>query len=182
MSSVALTFIKYDYNQIMAKRIKTNVKFVLSERDGSPIGYVTKVNGAWKGCRDNDQCKKKIVLVDKELGKRIVPNCLYRVIIIPMTHNDGFVTIQAEIVKFAATVTTSTEGDSPTVSVTFGNKTLVYDPSSCDRSRSDISCVIKTLSQRMDIKDVDGVIADFVDSAELVRRTYIDTYQPLCKG
>ena len=109
----------------MAKRIKTNVKFVMSERDGSPIGYVTKINGAWKGCRGNDQCKKKIVLVDKELGKRIVPNCLYKVVIIPMLHNDGFVTIHAEIVKFTATVTTNIDGDFPSVSVTFGNKTIV---------------------------------------------------------
>lgn len=163
----------------MAKRIKTNVKFVMSERDGSPIGYVTKINGAWKGCRGNDQCKKKIVLVDKELGKRIVPNCLYKVVIIPMLHNDGFVTIHAEIVKFTATVTTNIDGDFPSVSVTFGNKTIVYDPSSYDRNRSDMSCVIKTLSQRIDIKDMDSVIADFIDSAELVRRTYLETCQPL---
>lgn len=163
----------------MVKRIKTYLKFSKSEVNGSPVGYVTKNKGSWKGCRDTDRCRKKIVLVDKILSKRILADTLYQVTLVPMIEHDGFVAVSAEIVQFDATVTTHTERGNLKVEVRFGNKNFIYDPSSHDRTRSDIGIIIGNLSKRLDIKNMDSVLADFIDSAELVRRTYCDIYQPL---
>ena len=81
----------------MVKRIKTYLKFSKSEVNGSPVGYVTKNKGSWKGCRDTDRCRKKIVLVDKILSKRILADTLYQVTLVPMIEHDGFVAVSAEI-------------------------------------------------------------------------------------
>ena len=55
----------------MAQRIKTNIKFNkgLNGVESRIYGLVTKQNGSWRGCRETDDCKKKIVFVDPDAAK-----------------------------------------------------------------------------------------------------------------
>lgn len=153
----------------MTKRIKTYLKFQRSERDNiSLISYVRKDNGSWKGCHENDDCKKKIVLVDAELASTILENVLYSTVLVPMKERDGFVAINATPVKFSAQVESFIDDTRYAVEVKFGHKVIVYDPSSKLDNRRSIDGIAQTLMRRIDIKDPERVVMDFKDAAQTV--------------
>ena len=157
----------------MAKRIKTSLKFQRSDRDKVTfVSYVRKERGSWKGCHENEGCKKKIVLADIELAKGLLENVLYDTILVPMKECMGFVAISAEPVKFVARINTIIDDDKYMVEVKFGHKTIVFDPTSPMDNRRSIDGIIKTLLKRIDIKNPEQVICDFKESAEIVMAYY----------
>lgn len=157
----------------MAKKIKTYLKFQRSNRDNVTfVAFVRKERGSWRGCHETDGCKKKIVLADIVLAETLLDGVLYSTHLVPMKERMGFVAISAEPVKFAARINTIVDDDKYVVEVKFGNKTIVFDPSSPLESHRSIDSVVKTLSKRIDIKNPEKVICDFKESAEIVSAYY----------
>lgn len=155
----------------MAQHIKTNIKFSTGiAHDSSRLcGFVTKVNGSWKGCRADDKCKKKIVFIDYKTVNNVIPNMLYQCVLIPMKKDGGFIAISAELVTFEATIYTKYNYGRFTVHVRFGNKCIVYDSESDDNRKRDINLIANRLRKRIDLKNSNEVVEDFINTACLVR-------------
>lgn len=168
-------FYPYDENSyIMAQHIKTNIKFCkgLDNSDSRVYGFVTKVDGSWRGCYGDDNTKKKIVFVDTALEKSIVPGKLYRCVLTPMKSQQGFVAISAVLVGFPGVVRAMCGNGNFKVTVQFGNRLITYDPSSDDPRKNDIQVVARHLQQRIDLKNAYAVAENFVDNAVLIKRLY----------
>lgn len=155
-----------------SQRIKTNIKFKQNER-GAFYGFVTKnENGSWRGCKEDSNVKKKIVFVDKHEESGIIPNALYQVTLIPMTSDNGFIAINARLVQFVAKINTEVEEHTYRVTVQFGQKTIVYDPTSKDAKKNNIQTIANLLRNRVDLKSKDAVAEEFLDSACLLLSIY----------
>ena len=87
----------------MTKRIKTYLKFQRSECDKMTfVSYVRKDSkGSWKGCRESDGCKKKVVLADVAVSAILMENVLYDTVLIPMRERMGFIAINAKKISFS---------------------------------------------------------------------------------
>lgn len=155
-----------------SQRIKTNIKFKQNER-GAFYGFVTKnENGSWRGCKEDSNVKKKIVFVDRHEDSGIIPNALYQVTLIPMTSDNGFIAINARLVQFVAKINTEVEEHTYRVTVQFGQKTIVYDPTSKDAKKNNIQTIANLLRNRVDLKSKDAVAEEFLDSACLLLSIY----------
>lgn len=158
----------------MSQRIKTNIKFSkgLGGVESRLYGLVTKTNGSWRGCRETDECKKKIVFVDPSIANDIIPNALYSCSLVPMKKEEGFIAKTAQLIKFKAVIETKINRSVCRVSVKFGNKQIVYDPNSKEKRYRDIKAIAEGLRKRIDIIDAHQVAEDFLDSACIVKRLY----------
>lgn len=155
------------------QRIKTNIKFYqgLDKVENRMYGFVTKVNGCWRGCRDTE-AKKKIVFIDSKIINTIVPNMLYSCSLVPMRNDGGFIAKTATPIRFKATITTSCRGKSHQVKVRFGNKMLIYDPTSSEKRKRDIKAIADDLRTRLDLENGQMVAEDFINNACIVKRLY----------
>lgn len=156
------------------QRIKTNIKFNKGLNDNASrlYGFVTKINGSWRGCRETDDYKKKIVFVDWAIVNDIIPNVLYRCSLIPMNREGGFIAMSASMVRFKANVNTVSKRGNLFIRVKFGNKEIIYDPASMDRRKRDISGIANRLRSRNDLLNPNQVAEDFIDSACIIRNLY----------
>lgn len=157
-----------------SNQIKTNIKFYkgLGGVESRIYGLVTKKDGSWRGCREEDDCKKKIVFVDQQLASGIIPNALYSCTIIPMMKADGFIAKTAKLIKFKAMIETKMGGNDYYVSVKFGNKSITYDPTSKEKRHRNIKYIADKLRGRVDVVDANQVAEDFLNSACIVKRMY----------
>lgn len=154
-------------------KIKTNIKF-RKGLDGMAeriYGFVTKVNGSWRGCREEDD-KKKIVFVDEAIVKDIVPDVLYSCSLVPMRNDKGFIAKTATVKKFEAIIRTSCRKNSFIVSVKFGNKQYIYDPASKNKQKCNIKKIADLLRSRIDLIDAHNVAEEFINQACMVKRMY----------
>lgn len=153
--------------------IKTNIKFYkgLDNVADKLYGFVTKIDGSWRGCRQ-DAPKKKIVFIDEKLAKDIIPNQLYRCTLTPMANDGGFIVISTAIMKFPAMVRTNTYKGRYSVKVTFGNKCLIYDPASSEKRKRNIQAIAENLRKRSDLENAWQVAEDFINAAVCVKRLY----------
>lgn len=160
------------------KQVKTNIKFFkgLENVENRLYGFVTKVNGSWRGCR-SDEKKKKIVFLDYAIEKDIIPNTLYHCSLIPMKSDSGFIAKTAKLIKFPATVSTACKDDNYIVKVRFGNKVVTYDPACNDKKKNDIKAISDLLRKRVDLENSQDVAEEFINSAFLVRRLYEQSKQ-----
>ena len=158
----------------MPQRIKTNIKFYkgLGGADSKIYGLVTKSNGSWRGCRETDECKKKIVFVDPSVSDDIIPNVLYSCSLVPMKKEEGFIAKSANIIKFKPIIETKITKTIFRVPVKFGNKLYVYDPDSNEKRQRDIKAIAESLRKRIDIVDANQTAEDFLNSACIVKRLY----------
>ena len=154
-------------------KIRTLIKFYkgLDNASDKVYGFVTKTKGCWRGCRESAE-KKKIVFLDSSVKTEIIPGVLYKCTLHPMSKGDGFIAFSASVVKFKAVVTTSCKNGVYKVLVRFGNRVVMYDPSSKDPKENDIKRIYNMLIHRNDLKDPMGVARDFMDSACLALRMY----------
>ena len=129
-------------------------------------------NGSWRGCKEDSNAKKKIVFVDRYEEFGIIPDALYQVTLIPMTSNNGFIAINARLVQFVAKINTEVEEHTYRVTVQFGQKTIVYDPTSKDTKKNNIQAIANLLRNRVDLKSKDAVAEEFLDSACLLLSIY----------
>lgn len=157
--------------------IKTIVKF--NKKDGAHdnklFGFITKIKGSWRGCRDTEE-KKKIVLVDALLVDDIIPNVPYRCTLSPMKNGNGFVAIFAKPLKFDEKISVLGRPGRNTVLVRWGCKTLTYNPASDKEYERDIQKIANNLRRRNDLNDPNRAAEEFINEALLVKRLY-DQYK-----
>ena len=159
----------------MVQQIKTIIKFKRGGEgvnSGKLYGFVTKKEGHWMGCRDTDECKKKIVFVDRSVSGDIQENTPYNVTLIPMRSEQGFIVTAATQVKFDAKIITRMSKGIFKVMVKFGIKTIIYDPTSEMERYNNITGIADLLRHRTDLKNPVQTAEDFIDSACLVRELY----------
>lgn len=159
----------------MARQIKTIIKFKKGEggiNNGKVYGFVTKQNGHWKGCRDTDECKKKIVFVDPRAYDDILINTPYNATLIPMRSEQGFIATAISPVQFEGKIITKVNRGEFKVLCKFGMKTIVYDPTSEDPKFNRINDIANVIRHRQDLKDAAMVAEDFIDSACIVKSMY----------
>ena len=158
------------------KRIYTKLKFAKSEQTGAYIGFVSQnpKTGRIMGVRPDSEFPKKICIIDQKLSNLIVPNILYDVTLIPMKEKNGYIAIEATPVAFKATIETSYVPKAIyKVEVKFGNKTILFDPVDGKKdSVRTITGVREILEKRMDIENLQDVISDFSEAADLLMKHY----------
>lgn len=151
--------------------IKTNIKF--KRNDWKQLyGFVTKVGDSWRGCHEEDNCKKKIVYVDYYLEVNMRPGLLYHVAMIPMHDKDGFIAVEARQVKFNAKIETHLEEGNFQVLVKFGHKVFIYDPTSKSKKKNDMFAIANLIRERQDLNSSFAVADEFLDNAMMAYVLY----------
>lgn len=110
---------------------KSQIKFAKSERTGELIGFVSRHSKTrqLKGVREDSRFGKQICVLSEDLKGTIEPNVLYSVELKPMHKAKGYVVVAATPVQFMATVESIIVPKALyKVTVTFGNKTVYFDP------------------------------------------------------
>ncbi|WP_289764521.1 hypothetical protein [uncultured Duncaniella sp.] len=154
---------------------KSQIKFAKSEYTGELIGFVSRHSKTrqLKGVREDSRFGKQICVLSEDLKGAIEPNVLYSVELKPMHKAKGYVVVAATPVQFTARVESIIIPKAfYKVTVTFGNKTIYFDPKCGKTAMSKtIDGVLSILKERKDIRNLDGVIEDFTREAQaLVRR------------
>lgn len=158
----------------MGNVIKTNIKFKQNDK-GHLYGFVAKSDsGSWRGVREEDKSKKKIVFVDPMAERDMKPGLLYRSVLIPMTDEHGFICLNATKVMFQAQIKPF---DIPEhkffrVEVHFGNKTIAYNPSSTDKKYNNMQSIADLIRKREDICNPLEVADNFLDAATVALTLY----------
>lgn len=160
---------------------KSQIKFAKSDNTGELIGFVSRQPKTQKlmGVREDSRFGKKICVLSEELKGTLLPNKLYAVELKPMHHGAGYVVVSATPILFTAQVETLIVPKSIyQVTVSFGNKTVFFDPKDGKSASSrTLSGVIKLLREREDVEDVAGIIENLTRQATmLVRRMESDGY------
>ena len=110
---------------------RSQIKFAKSENTGEMIGFVSCHSKTKKlmGVREDSKFRKRICVLSENLKGTIEPNTLYTVELREMHNGNGYVVVAATPVLFKASVETITVSKSIyQVIVTFGNKTVYFDP------------------------------------------------------
>lgn len=115
------------------------------------------------------------------MSNNILTNVLYDCALIPMTkvqnkktgesHIPGYIAVEATPVQFKATVATKyVRGSMYQVEVSFGNKTIRFDPFRGQKeSVKSLPACIAVLEKRCDVKDLMYIVESFnTAAAELV--------------
>jgi hypothetical protein len=159
---------------------KSQIKFAKSEETGEIIGFVSRHSKTkkLKGVRESSHYGKKICVLSEDLKGRITPNVLYDVELKQMHNQNGYVVVSATPVKFKGQLKTVVSKGIYQVTVTFGNKTIYFDPVDGKSSSSKtIEGVIGILRERPDIADLDSIIKEFeILANELVAKMQRDGY------
>lgn len=162
----------------------TRLKFVKSQKTGDLISFVSRhyATRELKGVREDYPGGKQICVLCKELKEAgtVQENTLYWAEMRAMHGGKkGFVVVSVTPILFKAVIeTTIIPKAIYQVSVTFGNKTIYFNPkdgrsSSC----ATLEGVLGLLESRQDIEDKDKVIADFKAQATiLIRYLLADGY------
>jgi hypothetical protein len=160
---------------------KSQLKFAKSEKTGELIGFVSRHSKTkkLKGVRENSIFGKKICVLSEELKGTIIPNILYNVELKSMHQGNGYVVVSALPALFKAHIETVIVPKSIyQINITFGNKTIYFDPKDGKSpSSKTMEGVIEVLSARKDIEDREIVIKDFERQAGiLLQRMKQDGY------
>lgn len=176
---------KIETNGAGVEKIYTMLKFIKSEKNEALISFVSQnpINGVVSGVRQNSPYPKKIVIVDREMSSHILPKVLYDCVLIPMkkvknkeTGEDyipGYIAIEANPRQFKATITTKyVRGSTYKVEVSFGNKTICFDPFHGQKETvKSLPACLALLEKRCDVKDLLYVVENFNTTAiELVEQ------------
>lgn len=158
----------------------SRLKFVRSKETGELISFVYRqsLSKELKGVPENFERGKQICVLSKELKEAgiIREKTLYWVELRAMHGGKkGFVVVHAEPILFPATIeTTLISKVIYRVCVTFGNKTVRFDPKD---GRSPTRCTLEgalhELEGRVDIEDKEAVIEDFKAQASIVIRQLV---------
>ena len=157
---------------------KSRIKFAKSEHTGELIGFVSRHSKTrqLKGVREDSRFGKQICVLSEDLKGA---NVLYSVELKPMHKANGYVVVAATPVQFQARVESVIVPKALyKVTVTFGNKTVYFDPKDGKSATSrTIDGVLSILRERKDIRNLEGVIDDFIRQARaLVRRFGMDGF------
>ncbi|MDR0683501.1 MAG: hypothetical protein LBG15_16935 [Dysgonamonadaceae bacterium] len=155
--------------------------FAKSEQTGEIIGFVSRHSKTkkLKGVRENSTFGKKICLLSEDLKGTVQTNILYRVELKAMHQGNGYVVVSASPVLFRAHIETMTVPRSIyQIRITFGNKTVYFDPKDGkSNSSKTVEGVLKLLAARQDIEYLETVIEEFKkQAAVLIRQMENDGY------
>ena len=155
--------------------IHTLLKFIKSPQSGQMVSYVSAnpITGQIKGVRGDSKYPHVIVVCSPSVAQIIIPNVLYKASLVPMNRSHGYVCISAEPQQFDASVSIEYEPrEKYHVLVSFGNKTMLYDPLRGRKSTVlTLQGFIDTLQRRLDIKNIDDVLAEVnLAASELGKR------------
>jgi hypothetical protein len=150
---------------------KSQIKFAKSEQTGEIIGFVSRHSKTkqLKGVRENSTFGKKICLLSENLKGTIQPNILYHVELKAMHQRNGYVVVSATPMLFKAHIETVIVPESIyQIRITFGNKTVYFDPlRGQSPSSKTVEGVVEVLAGRKDIEDLETVIEEFRKQAEI---------------
>jgi len=148
---------------------KSQIKFAKSEKTSELIGFVSfhSKTKKLKGVREDSTFGKKICVLSEDLKGTILPNHLYNVELKPMHNGKGYVVVAANPILFKARIETFHEYKRDyQIRITFGNKTVYFDPLHGKSPFSKtLDGVIEVLQNRNDIDGKDTVIEDFKNQA-----------------
>ncbi len=152
---------------------KSRIKFAKSQETGEIIGFVSRNSKTrlLRGVPETSPYGKKICVLSSDLKGFVEPNVLYDVELKPMHAGNGYVVVTANRTLFEATFQTIVVPKSTyQVTVTFGNKTIYFDPKDGKSPSSrTIEGVSRVIAERDDILNKDGVLDRFrVDAKALV--------------
>lgn len=159
----------------------SQIKFAKSEETGELIGFVSRHSKTkkLKGVRENSIYGKKICVLSEELKGTILPNQLYNVELKAMHQGNGYVVVSAIPALFKAIIEVVLVPNAVyQIKITFGNKTIYFDPQDGKSPSSrTVDGVIRALSVRNDIVELDKVIQEFAAQAkELISKMNKDGY------
>jgi protein involved in ribonucleotide reduction len=159
---------------------KSQIKFAKSEQTGEIIGFVSRHSKTkqLKGVRENSTFGKKICLLSENLKGTIQTNILYRVELKAMHQRNGYVVVSATPMLFKAHIETVIVPESIyQIRITFGNKTVYFDPlRGQSPSSKTVEGVVEVLAARKDIEDLETVIEEFrKQAASVVQQMEKDT-------
>lgn len=140
----------------------SQIKFTKSDVTGELIGFVSRHSKTkkLKGVRENSKFGKKICVLSHELKSSISENVLYNVELKSMHHGNGYVVVAATPAQFKAKIETVIVLKSIyQVCVSFGNKTIYYDPKDGKSpSSKTIEGTLSIIKGRKDIEEVENVL------------------------
>ena len=150
---------------------KSRIKFAKSQESGEIIGFVSRNSKTklLRGVPETSPYGKKICVLSKDLKGTVEPNVLYDVELKAMHGGkNGYVVVSAQRTLFEATFETFVIPKSAyQVRVTFGNKTIYFDPKDGKSASSKtIDGVLRVIAAREDILDKDEVMWRFREEAK----------------
>lgn len=159
---------------------RTRLKFWASE-DNEVIGFVSRnpKTKKMKGVREDSKFKKKVCVLSQDLKGKIETNKLYWVDLIPMNSGNGYVVINADPVKFEATIDSIIIPKSIyKLKCSFGNRTIYFDPlDGKTKSSKTLTGAINALRSKSEIDDMEAVIEKFKkEGFALLQRMQTDGY------
>lgn len=163
---------------------KSRLKFVKSKETGELISFVCRLSISKEliGVRESSDRRKRICVLSKELKAQgiVRENTLYWAELKPMHGGKkGFVVVAVTPILFKARIeTTIVPKVIYQVCISFGNKTIYFDPKD-GRSLTSrtLEGVLGILNAREDIEDKEQVIEDFkAQAAIMLRRFEADGY------
>lgn len=176
---------KIETNRAGVEKIRTKLKFIKSEKNEALISFVSQnpANGVVRGVCQDSPYPKKIVIVDKEMSNHILAKILYDCVLIPMkqvqnkktgeNYIPGYIAIEATPMQFNATVCTKyVRGSQYQVEVSFGNKTIRFDPFHGQKETvKSLPACLAMLEKRCDVRNLLYVVDNFKTAAiELVEQ------------
>ena len=153
------------------------MKFSKSNVTNALVSFITidQNSGYIRGVKEDSQYPKLICIPDKKLLPYIESGVLYDVEMVRAEGNrSGYIVVKAEPHQFPARISTSIVRNAIyKITISFGNKTLVFDPmdGKKDNVRT-IEGVVKLLEARKDIRNLSQVIEDFTRSANILLLSY----------
>lgn len=162
-------------------KIKTRLKFVVSDKTNALIGFVTKSSTSrmYRGVNEEENVPKKICVLSDDLKGLIEPGVVYEVELLPMRKENGFVVVSAFRHKYEAKFETVIVPKSIyQIRIIFGHKIIYFDPKDGNsRNSRTIAGVEKSLRDRKDLADIENVIVRFREKAnELLEKFEQDGY------
>ena len=157
--------------------ISTFIKFSYDENTKTFLAFVRKKTKEklWIGCRERENCKKKVVVPSGQLVELVIPDVLYKAELIPMKNDKGFIATKIEIVKFPAGIETTIKPNRFKAEIKFGNKVVIYDPQKGrQENRRFLPKVMDILKARVDIEDKENALEQFYNAATLVSMYYVE--------
>lgn len=160
---------------------KTRIKFAVSQETNEIVGFVTRnsTTRMLRGVDENNDSPKKICVLSEDLKGLIQPGIVYDVEVKPMRNGNGFVVISASRRKYPAKFETKIIPKVVyQVRITFGHKTIYFDPKDGNSPSSrTVAGVEDALRERKDLADIEDVIVQFRTAAhELLQRIVKDGY------
>ncbi len=154
---------------------KSQIKFAKSEQSGELIGFVSRHSKTkkLKGVREGSVYGKQICVLSSDLKGVVLPNVLYEVELKSMHNSKGYVVVSAIPVKFKAKIEkTIVRNAVYQVTISFGNKTIYFDPKDGKSPSSrTLDGVIELLNSRTDIENLPQVIEEFSKEAAAIINT-----------